>query len=79
MSLATWLILFLIKTYQKIISPILPARCRFFPSCSNYGKESFLRFGFILGMYLTIRRLLKCHPLHEGGFDPVPLVNPCKK
>jgi putative membrane protein insertion efficiency factor len=73
-----FLALALIGCYQKLISPLLPPRCRFFPSCSSYGYESFSRFGFFWGMYLTGRRLLKCHPFHEGGFDPVPMVKQCK-
>ncbi|WP_226034840.1 membrane protein insertion efficiency factor YidD [Aquibacillus saliphilus] len=62
----------LIKFYQKIISPIKPPTCRFYPTCSQYGLESFTRFGFFKGIYLTIKRIMKCHPFHPGGFDPVP-------
>lgn len=63
---------FLIKIYQKTISPWLPAQCRFYPTCSNYSKEAFLKYGIIKGFFLSIKRILKCHPFHPGGFDPVP-------
>ena len=60
------------QAYQRYISPCLPPSCRFYPSCSEYTKESVKRFGVIKGLYLACRRLLKCHPLHRGGYDPVP-------
>ncbi|MGG1367778.1 membrane protein insertion efficiency factor YidD [Priestia megaterium] len=66
------LLLLLIKGYQKGISPFLPARCRFYPTCSQYGVESIKRFGAIKGSYLTVKRILKCHPFHPGGIDEVP-------
>ncbi|MCA1009343.1 membrane protein insertion efficiency factor YidD [Halobacillus halophilus] len=62
----------LIKFYRKGISPFFPPSCRFQPTCSEYGLEAFKRFGFLKGAYLTIKRILKCHPFHKGGFDPVP-------
>jgi len=64
--------IFLIKLYQKGISPLKPPSCRFHPTCSQYGLEAIERFGFFKGGYLTLRRILKCHPLHPGGYDPVP-------
>ncbi|MBE2974484.1 MULTISPECIES: membrane protein insertion efficiency factor YidD [Priestia] len=66
------LLLLLIKGYQKGISPFLPARCRFYPTCSQYGVESIKRFGALKGSYLTVKRILKCHPFHPGGIDEVP-------
>lgn len=72
MNPLVWLILLLIRLYQVLISPWLAKRCRFFPSCSHYAYDSFTRFGFAKGMFFTAKRLLKCHPFHEGGFDPVP-------
>lgn len=57
--------------YRRI-SPALPARCRFYPSCSAYGLEAVTRYGALRGTGLTARRLLRCHPFHPGGFDPVP-------
>ncbi|MCA1181373.1 membrane protein insertion efficiency factor YidD [Bacillus licheniformis] len=68
-----------IRFYQKAISPLFPPTCRFYPTCSNYGLEAIQRFGFIKGSYLLIKRLLKCHPLHPGGFDPVPSKTDQKK
>ncbi|WP_163530837.1 membrane protein insertion efficiency factor YidD [Halobacillus ihumii] len=64
-----------ITFYRKFISPLTPPSCRFQPTCSEYSLESLRRFGLLKGTYLTIRRLLKCHPFHKGGFDPVPLHN----
>lgn len=61
-----------IKIYQKIISPLTPPSCRFYPTCSHYGLEALEKHGALIGSWLTIRRILKCHPFHEGGFDPVP-------
>ena len=64
--------MFLIKVYQKGISPLTGPHCRFTPTCSQYAFEAIERFGAIKGSYLAIRRLLKCHPLNPGGYDPVP-------
>ncbi len=66
------LLINLIKFYKTFISPLFPPRCRFYPSCSSYGLEAIQLHGAIKGSYLTIKRLLKCHPFHEGGIDPVP-------
>jgi putative membrane protein insertion efficiency factor len=62
----------LITFYKTLISPVLPPSCRFFPSCSDYARSSIEAHGILRGCYLALRRLLKCHPYHEGGFDPVP-------
>jgi len=62
----------LIKGYQLFISPLLGPHCRFYPSCSSYSIEAIQRHGALPGCYLTVKRLLKCHPFHEGGIDPVP-------
>jgi putative membrane protein insertion efficiency factor len=61
-----------IKFYKYFISPLLGNHCRFYPSCSTYAIEALRLHGFMAGSYLTLRRLLKCHPFHEGGIDPVP-------
>ncbi|QYA47917.1 membrane protein insertion efficiency factor YidD [Nosocomiicoccus ampullae] len=66
------LILKMIRSYQKYISPMSPPTCRFYPTCSQYAIEAVEEHGAIKGSYLATRRILKCHPLHEGGFDPVP-------
>lgn len=62
----------LIKFYRKAISPLKPPSCRFLPTCSAYGLEAITRFGAIKGGYLTIKRIIKCHPFHPGGIDLVP-------
>lgn len=62
----------LFRFYQKAISPLTPPSCRFYPTCSHYGVEALEKHGAIKGLYLTIRRISKCHPFHEGGLDPVP-------
>ncbi|MFZ0613619.1 MAG: membrane protein insertion efficiency factor YidD [Desulfobacterales bacterium] len=62
----------LIRGYQLILSPVLGPACRFYPSCSEYARQAVDRHGVAKGSYLAIRRLLRCHPFHPGGFDPVP-------
>lgn len=61
-----------IVAYRRWISPALPARCRFYPSCSAYALEAVGRHGASRGLLLSVRRLLRCHPFHPGGYDPVP-------
>lgn len=73
------LLLFLIGFYRKYISPAKGPCCRFTPTCSEYAAEAIERFGAIKGSYLAVRRILKCHPLHPGGYDPVPEPNEKKK
>ncbi|MGV0005878.1 MAG: membrane protein insertion efficiency factor YidD [Candidatus Porifericomitaceae bacterium WSBS_2022_MAG_OTU9] len=64
--------LLLIRGYRFILSPLIPRSCRFYPSCSAYALVAIERHGFFLGTYLSARRLLRCHPFHRGGYDPVP-------
>ncbi len=66
------LAIFLIRLYQKYISPLFPSCCRFVPSCSAYAAEAFEKYGFFKGLYLSIKRILRCHPFSKGGYDPVP-------
>lgn len=72
-------LLFLINIYQKFISPLTPATCRFYPTCSAYTKEAIEVYGPFKGGWLGFRRILKCHPFHKSGFDPVPLKKDNKK
>jgi putative membrane protein insertion efficiency factor len=62
----------LIRGYQLALSPLLPPSCRYTPSCSRYAIEALRRYGALKGGYLAARRLLRCHPFHSGGYDPVP-------
>jgi len=62
----------LIRFYQKFISPFKRPCCRFYPTCSEYATEAIRECGFIFGVILALKRLLKCHPFHPGGYDPVP-------
>lgn len=63
-----------IKIYQIFLSPLFPISCRFFPSCSNYALEAFLHYNLFYAFFLSIKRILKCHPFHPGGYDPLPTV-----
>ena len=65
-------VVLLIRGYQRVISPALPASCRFTPSCSQYTLEAVARYGLVRGGWLGARRLMRCHPFNPGGFDPVP-------
>ena len=61
----------LIKAYKRVISPMLPASCRFTPSCSLYTLQAIEKYGLLRGGWMGARRLLRCHPFSKGGFDPV--------
>ena len=61
-----------IRFYQRFLSPFLPKRCRFYPSCSQYALQAILRYGIFRGSFLALRRLLRCGPWHPGGYDPLP-------
>ncbi|GAB4296595.1 MAG: membrane protein insertion efficiency factor YidD [Thiohalomonadaceae bacterium] len=66
------ILILLIGAYRYLISPFLGNNCRFYPSCSRYAHEAIERFGAWRGGWMAVRRLGRCHPWHEGGFDPVP-------
>jgi len=65
------LAIFLIKIYQKVISPLKPRTCRFYPTCSEYSIQALKKYGFIKGSYKSIKRILKCNPFNPGGYDPL--------
>ncbi len=63
--------IYLVRFYRKFISPIKGPTCRFYPTCSQYSLEAFKKYGLIKGIFLTIKRILKCHMFHPGGYDPL--------
>lgn len=65
------LFIFFIRCYQIFISPLFPARCRFYPTCSAYAIEAIEKKGALMGTWMAIKRIAKCHPFHPGGYDPV--------
>lgn len=67
-------LILVIRGYRYFVSPMLGRHCRFEPSCSAYALEAIRRFGAVHGSWLALMRLLRCHPLHPGGYDPVPAV-----
>lgn len=67
----TRLFIFLILFYQHCLSPLKPPSCRYYPSCSSYALEAITRYGVIVGIWKTLGRICRCHPLHPGGYDPV--------
>lgn len=66
------LLLWLIQGYRVLISPLFPPTCRFHPTCSQYALEAIERFGVWRGSWMALTRILRCHPFHPGGYDPVP-------
>jgi uncharacterized protein len=66
------ILLWIIRAYQLLVSPWLGPRCRFYPSCSCYAHTAIERYGAVQGAWLGLRRLLRCHPFNDGGYDPVP-------
>nr|WP_218587672.1 membrane protein insertion efficiency factor YidD [Selenomonas ruminantium] len=65
-------LLLLIWGYQHVISPLKPPTCRYFPTCSEYARQAIEKYGVRRGGWLAVKRILRCHPFHEGGYDPVP-------
>jgi len=66
------LLLMLLRGYQYALRPLLGSNCRFYPSCSDFAREAISRHGALQGTWLAARRVLRCHPYHPGGYDPVP-------
>lgn len=67
-----FIFLFFIRLYRKFISPLSKPHCRFYPTCSAYAYEAISKYGALKGGFLTVKRILKCHPFNAGGYDPVP-------
>lgn len=67
-----WVLIALVRGYQTVLSPLLPAACRYYPTCSVYAVEALERHGAFRGSWLAMKRIGRCHPFHPGGFDPVP-------
>jgi putative membrane protein insertion efficiency factor len=65
-------VLWFIRFYQKAVSPHFPSSCRYYPTCSAYAYEAVEKYGVLRGSFLALRRVLRCHPFHPGGYDPVP-------
>lgn len=63
---------FLVRGYQYALRPLLGAHCRFYPSCSDYAWSAVERHGALKGSWLALRRIVRCHPYHPGGYDPIP-------
>ncbi|MFN0099983.1 MAG: membrane protein insertion efficiency factor YidD [Gemmatimonadaceae bacterium] len=71
-----WVLIFFVRGYQVLISPLLPPACRYTPSCSHYAIDALAKHGAIRGSWLAARRIARCHPFHPGGHDPVPDPQP---
>jgi putative membrane protein insertion efficiency factor len=65
-------VLILIRFYQRFISPLLGSNCRYYPTCSHYTAQAIEKYGARKGSWMGFKRIMRCHPWHEGGFDPVP-------
>lgn len=72
MNIITSLLVGCIKAYQRLLSPLLGQHCRFSPTCSQYAVDAFKKHSFFYALLLTIKRILRCHPWHPGGHDPIP-------
>jgi uncharacterized protein len=72
LSAGSWLLLALVRLYQVLLGPLLGGACKFYPSCSNYAHEAIARHGARRGTLLALKRLARCRPFTQGGFDPVP-------
>jgi len=71
MGLFKTILIVLIRFYQKFISPLKKPSCRFYPTCSQYAIDALGKYGALKGLFMAIKRILKCHPFHPGGYDPV--------
>ncbi|MBN1447616.1 MAG: membrane protein insertion efficiency factor YidD [Bacteroidetes bacterium] len=67
-----YVLIFAIRVYRTVISPLFPPSCRFYPTCSSYSMEAIRKYGPFKGTWMGVRRIARCHPWNEGGYDPVP-------
>ena len=72
MAFAEYVLTAALRGYQLVVSPLLPPTCRYYPSCSSYGLQAIEKWGVVKGLWLSLHRLLRCHPWASGGLDPVP-------
>lgn len=70
--MAKTILLFLIRCYRRFISPLFPPCCRFYPTCSAYAMQAIEKYGAAKGGWLAFKRIIRCHPFNDGGYDPVP-------
>ena len=70
--MAKSILLFLIRCYRRFISPLFPPCCRFYPTCSTYAMQAIEKYGAAKGGWLAFKRIMRCHPFHDGGYDPLP-------
>lgn len=71
-DILSFLAICIIRLYKLLISPLLPPSCRFTPTCSSYALQAYKKYNFLKASFLTIKRILRCHPFSKGGYDPVP-------
>ena len=79
MNILTLIIIKLIRTYRYLLSPLLGHSCRYLPTCSEYSIDALKTYGLLKGLYLSVKRILSCHPLSKGGFDPLKKEMKVKK
>lgn len=70
-SIAADILIFFVRIYRRFLSPLKGPTCRFYPTCSQYAIEALEKYGALKGGYLSVKRILKCHPFHSGGYDPL--------
>ncbi|HEY60826.1 MAG TPA: membrane protein insertion efficiency factor YidD [Anaerolineae bacterium] len=72
-NIPQWILLILIRAYQRFVATALPSNtCRFYPTCSHYGYQAIYKYGAVKGLFLAVKRIIRCNPFNPGGYDPVP-------